>query len=256
MPRIVRGAKKRAAQESAGKLRLLHEDRLAEARRRLTEAEEAVRDDDLIRVDLPDTAVPPRRRVLTVRGAGLRHGATVDLEIAGPERIALTGPNGGGKTTLLHTVAGLLDPAGGEVTAHVPVRLLPQRLDILDESASVLENVRRTAPGADPQRIRARLARFLFRKDRPDQLVGTLSGGERFRAALAALLLAEPAPQLLMLDEPTNNLDLASVRQLTSALASYRGALLVASHDAAFLRGLGVTRRLRLDGELTETDPL
>jgi ATPase subunit of ABC transporter with duplicated ATPase domains len=59
-----------------------------------------------------------------------------------------------------------------------------------------------------------------------------------------------------MLDEPTNNLDLASVRQLTSALASYRGALLVASHDAAFLRGLGVTRRLRMDGELTETDPL
>ena len=86
--------------------------------------------------------------------------------------------------------------------------------------------------------------------------MGTLSGGERFRATLAALLLAEPAPQLLLLDEPTNSLDLASVRQLTSALESYAGALIVASHDLPFLRELGVTRWLVLDGELTESDPL
>ncbi|MCZ9345909.1 ATP-binding cassette domain-containing protein, partial [Streptomyces sp. TRM76130] len=70
-------------------------------------------------------------------------------------------------------------------------------------------------------RVRARLARFLFRGARADQRAGTLSGGERFRAALAALMLAEPAPHLLMLDEPTNDLDLASVRQLTTALESY-----------------------------------
>ena len=84
----------------------------------------------------------------------------------------------------------------------------------------------------------------------------TLSGGELFRATLATLLLAEPAPQLLLLDEPTNNLDLASVRQLTGALAAYPGALLVASHDVEFLRDLGITRWLLLDGELTSTSPL
>ncbi|MFD9011409.1 AAA family ATPase, partial [Streptomyces sp. NPDC059552] len=81
----------------------------------------------------------------------------------------------------------------------------------------------------------------------------TLSGGERFRAALAALLLAEPAPQLLMLDEPTNNLDLSSVRQLTEALESYEGALVVASHDVPFLESIGITRWLLLDGELRPT---
>ncbi|MCZ4515706.1 ABC transporter ATP-binding protein, partial [Streptomyces sp. ActVer] len=83
----------------------------------------------------------------------------------------------------------------------------------------------------------------------------TLSGGERFRAALAALMLAEPAPQVLMLDEPTNNLDMASVRQLTTALESYEGALIVASHDVPFLESIGITRWLLLEGELKEITP-
>jgi ATPase subunit of ABC transporter with duplicated ATPase domains len=87
--------------------------------------------------------------------------------------------------------------------------------------------------------------------------VAGLSGGEQFRAALACLLLAEPAPQLLILDEPTNNLDLASVEQLTSALTAYRGALLVASHDEPFLEDIAVTRRIELSSgpEIPDTQP-
>ena len=88
-------------------------------------------------------------------------------------------------------------------------------------------------------------------------MAGTLSGGERFRAVLAALLLADPPPQLLLLDEPTNNLDMASVRQLSQALSCYHGALVVVSHDVPFLHSIGITRWLRLDrdGRLTAIDP-
>ena len=100
------------------------------------------------------------------------------------------------------------------------------------------------------------LARFLFRGRRADQPVGTLSGGERFRATLAALLLAEPPPHLLLLDEPTNNLDMDSARQLADALESYQGALIVASHDVPFLHDIGITRWLRVDGAVEEADPL
>ncbi|WP_112469953.1 ABC-F family ATP-binding cassette domain-containing protein [Streptomyces triticisoli] len=256
-PKIVMGARKRAAQESAGKHRILHEEKLAEARERLDEAVEAVRDDDEIRVDLPSTAVPPGRDVLTLRDLRLAYGARVDgsFQLRGPERVALTGRNGAGKTTLLRTVAGELPPVSGEAVAHVPLRFLPQRLDVLDDELTVAENAARLAPGATNNRIRAGLARFLFRGARADQRAATLSGGERFRAALAALLLAEPAPQLLLLDEPTNNLDLASVRQLTTALESYEGALIVASHDLPFLQSIGITRRLLLEeGELRETN--
>ncbi|WP_330357274.1 ABC-F family ATP-binding cassette domain-containing protein [Streptomyces chartreusis] len=257
-PKIVMGARKRAAQESAGKHRIMHEEKLAEAKERLDDAVDAVRDDDEIRVDLPYTAVPPGRGVLTLRDLELVYGARVagGLDLHGPERIALIGRNGSGKTTLLRTVAGELEPVAGEATVHVPLRFLPQRLDVLDDELSVAENVARFAPGATNNRIRARLARFLFRGARADQLAATLSGGERFRAALAALMLAEPAPQLLMLDEPTNNLDMASVRQLTTALESYEGALIVASHDLPFLESIGITRWLKVEeGELKEITP-
>ncbi|MDX3860288.1 ABC-F family ATP-binding cassette domain-containing protein [Streptomyces europaeiscabiei] len=258
VPKVVAGLRKRAAQESAGKHRILHEERLAGAKERLDEAVEAVRDEDEIRVELPYTAVPPGRTVLTLLDLELRYGARVrgGFDLRGPERIALIGRNGSGKTTLLRTIAGELEPVGGETKAHVPLRFLPQRLDVLDDELSVAENVARFAPDATNNRVRARLARFLFRGARADQPAATLSGGERFRAALAALMLAEPAPQLLMLDEPTNNLDMASVRQLTTALESYEGALIVASHDLPFLESLGITRWLLLEeGELRATTP-
>lgn len=256
-PKIVMNARKRAAQESAGKHRILHTQRLAEAKERLDEAVEAVRDDDEIRVELPYTTVPPGRSVLLLRDLELRYGARVggEWELRGPERIALVGRNGAGKTTLLRTIAGELEPVSGEAVARVPLRFLPQRLDVLDDGLSVVENVARFAPEATANRIRARLARFLFRGARADQPAGTLSGGERFRASLAALLLAEPAPQLLLLDEPTNNLDMASVRKLTAALDAYEGALIVASHDVPFLESIGITRWLEMDGELRPTTP-
>lgn len=254
-PKVVMGERKRQAQVAAGKHRTMQIEKLQQARERLTAAEQAVYDDDEIRVDLPETAVPAGRTVLTVRDAQLRCGPRVDLEVRGPERIALLGANGAGKTTLLDTIVGALAPMTGTVKPGVPLRYLPQRLDVLDDAATVADNAARFAPGTCDNAIRARLARLLFRGARADQVVGRLSGGERFRATLAALLLADPAPQLLLLDEPTNNLDMASTRQLSQALASYQGALIVASHDLPFLRTVGITRWLQLDHRLTEIDP-
>jgi ATPase subunit of ABC transporter with duplicated ATPase domains len=281
IPRAVADARKKHAQESAGRSHELHAERLQAARDRLVEAERAVRVDAEIRVALPGTAIPAGRTVLTLTGlAGTRwHPATPlappattsppttvatitpgglpDLIMRGPERIALTGPNGAGKTTLLRAIAGRAELAGITVRLGAVVGYLPQRLDILDDSLTVVDNVRAAAPAATINDIRASLARFLFRGTRADQLAGTLSGGERFRAVLAALLLAQPAPQLLLLDEPTNNLDMASVRQLSEALESYRGAILIASHDLPFLRSAGITRWLRLDRDagLADIDP-
>ncbi|MFG2522103.1 ABC-F family ATP-binding cassette domain-containing protein [Streptomyces sp. NPDC048527] len=254
-PRIVAGEKKRSAQESGDKLRGLHEDRLSEAHERREEASEAIRNDAEIRVSLPHTAVPTGRTVLSLDELSLPHGKLRDgsLHIHGPERIALVGRNGAGKTTLLRTLTGELEPLSGEAKTFVPLRFLPQRLDVLDDELSVAANVARRAPGVTDNHIRSQLARFLFKGARAEQPAGTLSGGERFRAALAATMLAAPAPQLLMLDEPTNSLDMASVRQLTSALESYEGALLIASHDLPFLESIGITRWLLLGEDLQET---
>ncbi|MQY28369.1 ABC-F family ATP-binding cassette domain-containing protein [Nocardia aurantia] len=245
-PKIVMGARKRAAQVSAGKLRNNHLGKLEDARDGLTEAQEKVRDDREIRIDLPGTRLHPGQDVIDLEQVRLVNGPVVTLRISGPERIALTGRNGVGKTTLLQQIR-----ATGP---KVPWRLLPQRLDIFDERRSVFENVAAAAPHAEAERIRAQLARFLFRGNDADVPAGVLSGGERLRAALAVLLLAEPAPKLLLLDEPTNNLDLPSLSHLTEALASFEGALVVVSHDRHFLDDIGVTRRLVLTADgLTET---
>jgi ATPase subunit of ABC transporter with duplicated ATPase domains len=288
LPRIVAGGRKRAAQVSAGKGREVALARMADAKERLAGAEETLRDDASIRISLPGTAVPAGRTVLTVHGlddpwapwhetgagepggpdsegdgAGGEAGTVgrlAELIVRGPERVALTGPNGAGKTTLLRALAA---PDGDDRLEGVTVRqnaasgYLPQRLDILDDALTVAQNVRAVAPRASVNEVRAGLARFLFRGARADQVAGTLSGGERFRAVLAALLLADPPPQLLLLDEPTNNLDMASARQLSQALSCYRGALVVVSHDVPFLRSVGITRWLRLDrsGRLADIDP-
>ncbi|MGY1942071.1 ABC-F family ATP-binding cassette domain-containing protein [Nocardia asiatica] len=240
-PKIIMSERKRQAQVSAGKLRNNHIEKLDTAKEQLEQAKELLRDDREIRVELPDTRLYPGQEVLELDRVELACGPTVTLRVSGPERIALTGRNGVGKTTLLRRIA--------QEGPRVPWRMLPQRLDVFDERLSVFENVAGAAPHVSAERIRAQLARFLFRGADADVAAAALSGGERLRAALAMLLLADPAPRLLLLDEPTNNLDLPSLEHLTQALAGFEGALIVVSHDPRFLDDIGVTRRLELTAE-------
>lgn len=272
VPPIVAGGLQRAAEVSAGKMRTEMRERENAARTALDAAGRRVRDDDAIRIDLPDPGVPAGRRIATI-GDGA-HTWTIQ----GPERVALIGANGVGKTTLLEKVvcnnsasAAPCDPpspekSGSSATglesrlsqctaqAHTDrIGYLPQRVDTLDDAASVLENVREAATAVPDRELRNRLARFLIRGSAVERAVATLSGGERFRVALAQLLLADPPPQLLVLDEPTNNLDIDTVDRLVEALAAYRGAVLVVSHDDAFLARLGIdlTVEMNPDGTMS-----
>ncbi len=249
-PKILLGAQARRAEASAGRLDRLAERREEATRTDLEQAEGRVERYETLRIALPSSGLPAGRTVLEFEDVSFDwpSGASVlrnlSLKITGPERLGVTGPNGSGKSTFLRLAAGDLSPTAGRVRLGVTTALLDQAAAILDPDTTILENFRRLNPEADANSAHAALARFAFRNTAAQQRVDALSGGERLRAAMACVLSAARPPQLLILDEPTNHLDLDSLETIERALSDYDGALIVVSHDEAFLDAVGIERRL------------
>jgi len=225
---------------------------VGEGREALATARAQVAIETPLHIDLPVTGLPAGRDLLSLRGVVMTRGGRrlfgpLDLDVRGPERIAVRGANGAGKTTLLRAIMGDVTPEAGEVRRLTErIAMLDQHVSLLAEGDSVLENLRRLNPDLSENAGRAALARFGFRGGAVLQPAGTLSGGERLRAGMACVFARAEAPWLLLLDEPTNHLDLAAVELLEAALSGFDGALVVVSHDEGFLSATGVTRDVRL----------
>ncbi|WP_116653823.1 ABC-F family ATP-binding cassette domain-containing protein [Pelagibacterium sediminicola] len=230
----------------------LAERRHAEAAQALDEARKQIEVLTPFSVSLASTNLPAGKTVLRLDRvtAGYDPARPIiddfSLEIRGPERVAITGPNGSGKTTLLRGIAGQLPPLSGSAEVSVPFAMLDQRISLLDPRISIRDNYRRINPDEDENACRAALARFMFRADAAMQRVESLSGGQLLRAGLACVLGTGKPPQLLILDEPTNHLDIESIETVEAGLRAYDGALLVVSHDEAFLEAVGIERRVEL----------
>ena len=161
----------------------------------------------------------------------------LSFQIERGQRLVIIGLNGAGKTTLLRTLLDLTPLDAGTVTLGDRVRLgyYAQENEGLDYTSTVLAEATSALPD-DAKRVRSVLGRFLFHGDRVFQQVGTLSGGEKTRLALAKLVLA--GPNLLILDEPTSHLDATSRTIIGEALGSYNGTILAVTHDVEFVRHL------------------
>ncbi|WP_440982423.1 ABC-F family ATP-binding cassette domain-containing protein [Shinella sumterensis] len=254
IPRIVLGAMKERSELTGGSNARLAEGRQAEAGDAVAKARARIEVLQPLTVSVPPTHLPASRVVLRMEDvtAGYRPEQPVirdfSLVVTGPERIAITGPNGSGKTTLLSLLTGDLQPEKGSVRIFTDFAMLDQRVSLLDPALSIRDNFRRINPGADENACRAGLARFMFRADAALQVAGSLSGGQLLRVGLACVLGAGQPPALLVLDEPTNHLDIDSIEAVEAGLRAYDGALVVVSHDAAFLESIGITRRISLSG--------
>jgi len=187
------------------------------------------------------------RTPLRASGLGKSYGSLevfsgVDLAVDRGARVVILGLNGAGKTTLLRLLGGMETPDTGQVEPGHGLQLgyFAQEHDTLDLDATVWQNLRHAAPDVPEQQLRTLLGAFLFRGEQLDQLASTLSGGEKTRLALAALVCS--AANVLLLDEPTNNLDPVSRERVLDALRLYSGAVVLVTHDPGAVQALGPER--------------
>ncbi|UYO00843.1 MAG: ABC-F family ATP-binding cassette domain-containing protein [Devosia sp.] len=255
-PKILLGGMKRRAEATTGGLNRLSQKQAAAAEGQAIEARARVEVLTPFSITLPPSGLHAGKLVLRAQGLTGGHDAerpvirNFSLDIVGPERVAITGPNGVGKTTLLNLLTGVLKPGAGHVQLGGPIAFLDQQVALLDREQTIVENFRRLNPQGSINDCRAMLAAFKFRNEAALQVVGTLSGGEMLRAGLACVLGGAAPPILIVLDEPTNHLDIEAIEVVEAGLRAYDGALLIVSHDRAFLENVGVEREvvLRADG--------
>jgi ATPase subunit of ABC transporter with duplicated ATPase domains len=253
MPAIVLGKMKETSEKTSSRLGALHESRIEDAAQNVIRARAGILPSNAIHIDVSDTEVPAGKLVVALKDVSFRYAETdqqvfsdLQFELYGPSRVSIDGPNGSGKTTLLKLMVGALSPTSGEVIRGVSeVAYLDQSVAALDKKKTILENLKARTNLGDTQ-ARSWLGRFLFSDQDVFKAVGVLSGGERIRAALACVLAGATPPKLLVLDEPTNNLDLDTIEQIESALFHYKGALVVVSHDREFIKNIGVERSIQL----------
>ncbi|HGE8411265.1 TPA: ABC-F family ATP-binding cassette domain-containing protein [Serratia marcescens] len=247
-----RVAYKSAAKESLGTLRKQHQDKRDGLDAAVREAYQRVEEEQPVLLALPGSEVSANKQVLVLEQLQLPFVSAppLDLRIDGPMRVALTGPNGCGKSTLLKTVLGQLTALSGHCHCPLSTAYLDQTLSQLDPNLSVMEHLGLQDSPLAEGALRTRLAQLQLGADRIALPLGSLSGGERLKAALACALWRRQPAQLLLLDEPTNHLDLASSLAIETALADFPGAMLVVSHDEDFLQALRPTHRLQrqMDG--------
>lgn len=252
LPRILLGTLKGRAEETVGAGARLAARKRGEADEGLASARAKVEVLQPLTVSIAPSGLAANRTVVAVEDVSVGYSAGepviegLNFTLTGPERVAIIGPNGSGKSTLLALLAGRLAPWSGRVDVVAEHAMLDQSVSLLDPAASIRDNFRRLHPDTGENECRAALARFRFRADAALQVVATLSGGQMLRAGLACTLGAPRPPLLLILDEPTNHLDIDSLEAVEAGLRGYDGALLVVSHDAAFLDAIGVNRRVEL----------
>ncbi|ALI04536.1 energy-dependent translational throttle protein EttA [Pseudomonas sp. FW306-02-F02-AA] len=248
--RFERARMKGAATKIMGHVRHAHQAQKSAMNEQVREANARIKPSEPVLMTLPGTAVPANRQVITLIDAQLPWLAPeapttfLTISLAGPVRIALSGPNGCGKSTLLKMLAAHCNPVSGDCLTHVPNAYLDQRLELLDPERSIVEQLNLLDTPLSEGSVRSRLAQLQLDAVRVNVPTRLLSGGERLKAAIAIALWRENPAQLLLLDEPTNHLDLVSVQALEQALRDFPGALIAASHDTEFLRALAPTHTL------------
>lgn len=255
LPTISMNTLKNKAENSSSKAKGMHEEKVGGMAKALSQLRQALPETDKIKIDI-DTDLSYKGKLLFaavninfVYNNKFLWQNPLSFSIKSGDRIALKGINGSGKTTLINLLLAKLKPVAGCLTATlVQAVYIDQDYSLIDNGLSVYQQAEKYNSGElQEHEIKIRLHRFLFDRNYWDKPCSALSGGEKMRLMLCSLTIGNQSPEMIILDEPTNNLDIQNIQILTEAVSAYEGTLLVISHDAYFLKQVGITQEIDLN---------
>lgn len=255
VPKIFMNTLRNKAEQSTSRLKNVHAEKTETAAKELSELRNELPGTDKMKIDFDNSAL--HRGKVLVRATAINFGyneqllwkKALDFEISSGGRISIEGANGSGKTTLIKMLLGELQPQTGTMKrAAFRAIYIDQEYSFINNSLTVYEQAEQVNSGAlQEHEIKLRLNRFLFPQTDWNKPCSALSGGEKMRLVLCCLAIRNQAPDMIILDEPTNNLDIQNIEILTEAINSYAGTVLVVSHDQRFLEEIGTTQTIVLE---------
>ncbi|OMQ09072.1 ribosomal protection-like ABC-F family protein [[Flexibacter] sp. ATCC 35103] len=252
--RIMMNTLRNNAENSSSKLKSVHVEKIDGISKELRELRSALPDVDQMKFGFDNSGLHKGKILFKANAVNYSYKEQLlwkkdlNIEIISGERIVLKGTNGSGKTTLIKIILGNLEPKSGTVYAA------PNKSVYIDQDYSLINNELKVydqaqqfnSAGLEEHEIKMRLNRFLFHKEYWDKPCSALSGGEKMRLMLCCLTINNESPDMIILDEPTNNLDIQNIEILTAAINEYQGTLIVVSHDESFLEAINMEKTIEL----------
>lgn len=252
--RIMMNTLRNKAENSTSRLKGVHEEKISGISRELKDLRSALPDKDKMKFGLDDSTLQPGKMLFAAREMNFSYAGKVlwaenlNFEIYSGDRIAINGLNGAGKSTLIQLVLGNLTPSTGTaIRADYKPVYIDQEYALLNSSLTVYEQAQQSnTAGLQEHELKSRLSRFLFTREDWDKPCTALSGGQRMRLMVCCLTVYNQSPDMIILDEPTNNLDMQNIGILTEVIRDYKGTLVVVSHDEYFLNEAGIEKSILL----------
>jgi ATPase subunit of ABC transporter with duplicated ATPase domains len=248
VPTIMMKTLKNSAEKSSSKIKGVHAEKTGSIAQELSQLRTQLPDIDKMKMDFDNSALHKGKILVSAKELNFGYGdqllwnPPLNFQITSGERLVIRGANGSGKTTLIKMLLGQLEPQSGAIErVGVKAIYIDQDYSLIDNKLSVYDQAQYFNSGALQEHdIKIRLNRFLFTKEYWDKPCSALSGGEKMRLMFCSLTISNQAPDMIILDEPTNNLDIQNIEILTAAINDYRGTLIVVSHDEYFLKQVNV----------------
>ena len=252
--RILMNTLKDKAENSTSKLKSVHSEKIGGISQELQKLRSAIPDIDKMKFGFDNSSLHKGKIIFNTTDINFGYGKeplwkeNLNIQITSGERIVIKGLNGSGKTTFVKIITGYLKPHTGTIfIAENKSVYIDQNYSLINNNLTVYEQAEQfNASALQEGEIKSRLNRFLFTREDWDKQCAVLSGGERMRLMLCCLTIDNHAPDVIILDEPTNNLDIRNIEILTAAINEYQGTLIIISHDETFQEQVGVSRAINL----------